>query len=180
MRLERPVGRPVALAWNRQPSTSASRRNAAVWRNKQKPSSTAGSWRKWRGLGKSLPGRTIRKALTHRLDRISSWRRAPGPSAAIPAPFAIKRRALWRPGQCSPCPSTLWRSDDSRPIAPCGKAPCTQSDLTRQRSCMFRLPLRAHLRPFQSPIERPCDASIASGTGAPGARPRAGCRAPPE
>jgi hypothetical protein len=36
MHSERRAGRPVAIAWNRQPNTSASRRNAAVWRNRQK------------------------------------------------------------------------------------------------------------------------------------------------
>jgi hypothetical protein len=180
MRWERPVHRLVAPAWNRQPNTSASLRNAAVWGNRQKPSSTAGSWRKWPRLGTSSPRRPIRKALTCRSDRIASWRRALVPSAAIPEPFATRRRAISRAGRCSPCPGTPWRSDDSRPIAPCGKAPLRRSGSTRQRTCMFRYPSSAHLRPSRT-LSRPveptrglCDGGIASGTraqGCPSSRP---------
>ena len=106
MHSERLVGRPVAIAWNRQPNTSALQRNAAVWRNRQKPSSSSGFWRKWPGLGRNLRRRLIWKTLIRSPDRSASWYRAPVPSATIPVPFVTRRRAILRLGRRSPCPST--------------------------------------------------------------------------
>ena len=56
MRLERRTGRSVALACNPQPNISASRRNAAVWRNRQRPSSSAGLGGNGAGLGEARQG----------------------------------------------------------------------------------------------------------------------------
>src|SRR5215831_2984811 len=56
------VQRPVVPAWKHQWNTSDSRRNAAVWRERPRPSSTAGFWRKWRKPGRSSPRRPRQKA----------------------------------------------------------------------------------------------------------------------
>src|SRR5262245_39864824 len=50
-----------------------------------------------------------------------------GQAQPSPVPSATTRRAPSRPGRCLPCPSTPWRSDDNRQIAPCGKRPLRPS-----------------------------------------------------
>src|SRR5262245_48867604 len=76
------------------------------------------------GLGEACEGDRSGRLLFATLIGMLLWHRAPAASAAIPVLVEIRRRAISRIGRRWPCPSTPLRSDDSRPIGPCGSCPC--------------------------------------------------------
>jgi hypothetical protein len=144
MHSERLVGRPVAIAWNRQPNTSALQRNAAVWRNRQKPSSSSGFWRKWPGLGRNLRRRLIWKTLIRSPDRSASRHRAPVPSATIPVPFVTRRRAILRLGRRSHVQALLSVTAIVVQSPHAGKRPTADLVQRDSASVCSDGPLRAH------------------------------------